>query len=69
MPDPDCGRLAKLRSTHNNSLTLAVLFLMLSSRDLLAFAADYKWLIAALLLLMGVTRHLNVRGVFAAADS
>ncbi|MEL6964233.1 MAG: urate hydroxylase PuuD, partial [Pseudomonadota bacterium] len=57
-PDPDYGRIAKLRSTHNNYLTLPVLFLMLSNHYPLAFATEYKWVIASLVFLMGVTiRH------------
>jgi len=57
-PDPDYGRIAKLRSTHNNYLTLPVLFLMLSNHYPLAFATQYAWIIAALVFLTGVTiRH------------
>ncbi len=57
-PDPEYGRIAKLRSTHNNYLTLPVLFLMLSNHAPLAFASRWNWLIAALVFLMGVTiRH------------
>ncbi|MDO5528975.1 MAG: urate hydroxylase PuuD [Paracoccus sp. (in: a-proteobacteria)] len=57
-PDPKYGKIAKLRSTHNNYLTLPVIFLMLSSHYPLAFASKYNWLIAALIFLMGVTiRH------------
>ena len=57
-PDPKYGKIAKQRSTHNNYLTLPVLFMMLSNHYPLAFAADYNWLIAALVFLMGVTiRH------------
>ncbi|MDM7255446.1 MAG: urate hydroxylase PuuD, partial [Paracoccus sp. (in: a-proteobacteria)] len=57
-PDPRYGRIAKLRSTHNNYLTLPVIFLMLSNHYPLAFATEYNWLIAALVFLMGVTiRH------------
>ncbi len=57
-PDPDYGRIAKLRSTHNNYLTLPVLFLMLSNHYPLAFASEYNWVIASLVFLMGVTiRH------------
>ena len=57
-PDAKYGRIAKLRSTHNNYLTLPVIFLMLSNHYPLAFASDYNWLIAALVFLMGVTiRH------------
>ncbi|WP_299850252.1 urate hydroxylase PuuD [uncultured Roseovarius sp.] len=57
-PDPKYGRIAKLRSTHNNYLTLPVVFLMLSNHYPLAFATEYNWIIAALVFLMGVTiRH------------
>jgi len=57
-PDPKYGKIAKLRSTHNNYLTLPVLFLMLSNHYPLAFATQYNWLIASLVFLMGVTiRH------------
>jgi len=58
VPDRKYGKIAKLRSTHNNYLTLPVLFLMLSNHYPLAFATKYNWLIAALVFLMGVTiRH------------
>ncbi|MRX49438.1 cysteine desulfurase [Paracoccus sp. S-4012] len=57
-PDPKYGRIAKLRSTHNNYLTLPVVFLMLSNHYPLAFASRWNWVIAALVFLMGVTiRH------------
>ncbi|MCP1199771.1 urate hydroxylase PuuD [Notoacmeibacter sp. MSK16QG-6] len=57
-PDPKYGKIAKLRSTHNNYLTLPVIFLMLSNHYPLAFATEYAWVIAALVFLMGVTiRH------------
>jgi uncharacterized membrane protein len=57
-PDPKYGAIAKLRSTHNNYLTLPVLFLMLSIHYPLAFATEYNWIIASLVFLMGVTiRH------------
>ena len=57
-PDPKYGAIAKLRSTHNNYLTLPVLFLMLSNHYPLAFATEYNWIIASLVFLMGVTiRH------------
>lgn len=57
-PDPKYGKIAKLRSTHNNYLTLPVIFLMLSNHYPLAFASQYNWIIAALVFLMGVTiRH------------
>ncbi len=57
-PDAKYGKIAKQRSTHNNYLTLPVLFLMLSNHYPLAFASEYNWLIAGLVFLMGVTiRH------------
>ena len=57
-PDAKYGKIAKLRSTHNNYLTLPVIFLMLSNHYPLAFASQYNWLIAGLVFLMGVTiRH------------
>ncbi|NNK68808.1 MAG: urate hydroxylase PuuD [Rhodobacteraceae bacterium] len=58
VPDAKYGKIAKLRSTHNNYLTLPVIFLMLSNHYPLAFATEYSWLIAALVFLMGVSiRH------------
>ncbi len=57
-PDPALGMQAKQRSTHNNYLTLPVLFLMLSNHAPLAFATRYNWIIASLVFLMGVSiRH------------
>ncbi|MEP0943999.1 MAG: urate hydroxylase PuuD [Rhizobiaceae bacterium] len=58
VPDSKYGKIAKQRSTHNNYLTLPVLFMMLSNHYPLAFATEYNWIIAALVFLMGVTiRH------------
>ncbi|PCD77146.1 urate hydroxylase PuuD [Pseudothioclava arenosa] len=57
-PDPKYGKIAKQRSTHNNYITLPVIFLMLSNHYPLAFASEYNWLICSLVFLMGVTiRH------------
>lgn len=57
-PDAKYGKIAKLRSTHNNYLTLPVIFFMLSNHYPLAFATDYNWIIASLVFLTGVTiRH------------
>jgi len=66
-PDAKYGKIAKLRSTHNNYLTLPVIFLMVSNHYPLAFATPYNWIIASLVFLMGVTiRHffntLHARG-------
>ncbi len=58
VPDAKYGKIAKLRSMHNNYLTLPVIFFMLSNHYPLAFASPYNWLIASLVFLMGVTiRH------------
>ena len=58
VPDPKYGKIAKLRSTHNNYLTLPVIFLMLSNHYPLAFGTPYAWIIACLVFLMGVSiRH------------
>ena len=58
VPDAKYGVIAKQRSTHNNYLTLPVIFLMLSNHYPLAFASQWNWLIAALVFLMGVSiRH------------
>ena len=57
-PDPKFGVIAKQRSTHNNYLTLPVIFFMLSSHYPLAFASELNWAIAPLVFLLGVSiRH------------
>ncbi len=57
-PDARYGAIAKLRSTHNNYLTLPVIFLMLSNHYPLVFGTEHAWIIAALVFLMGVLiRH------------
>tara|TARA_X000000368_G_scaffold348300_1_gene288038 strand:+ start:557 stop:1768 length:1212 start_codon:yes stop_codon:yes gene_type:complete len=58
IPDPVYGVIAKQRSTHNNYLTLPVIFFMLSNHYPLAFAAELNWVIAPLVFLLGVSiRH------------
>ena len=58
VPDPMYGVIAKQRSTHNNYLTLPVIFFMLSNHYPLAFAAELNWAIAPLVFLLGVSiRH------------
>jgi uncharacterized membrane protein len=58
VPDAKYGKIAKLRSTHNNYLTLPVVFLMLSNHYPLAFGTHYAWISASLIFLTGVTiRH------------
>ena len=57
-PDAKYGKIAKVRSTHNNYLTLPVVFLMLSNHYPLSFGTQYAWIIASLIFLTGVTiRH------------
>lgn len=57
-PDAKYGKIAKLRSTHNNYLTLPVIFFMLSNHYPLAHSTHYSWIIASLVFLMGVSiRH------------
>ena len=57
-PDGKYGEIAKLRSTHNNYLTLPVVFLMLANHYPLSFGTPYAWIIASLIFLTGVTiRH------------
>ena len=54
-PDAKYGKIAKQRSTHNNYLTLPVIFLMLSNHYPLVFATPYNWIIASLVFLVIVT--------------
>jgi len=57
-PDAKLLQMAKQRSTHNNYLTLPVIFFMLSTHYPLAFATQLSWVIAGLVFLMGVSiRH------------
>ncbi len=58
VPDARFGQIAKLRSTHNNYLTLPVLFLMLSNHYPMTFGHSFAWAVVALVLLIGVVvRH------------
>ncbi|MEM8754682.1 MAG: urate hydroxylase PuuD [Pseudomonadota bacterium] len=57
-PPAAYGKQAKQRSLHNNYLTLPVIFLMLSNHYPLAFATEWSWVIAVLVMAMGgVIRH------------
>ncbi|MEA3045311.1 MAG: hypothetical protein QOH47_3149, partial [Sphingomonadales bacterium] len=63
-PDPALGEAAKLRSLHNNYMTLPVLFIMISNHYPMTYGAERPWLVLALLGLTGVAvRHVfNLRG-------
>ncbi|MBN8943510.1 MAG: urate hydroxylase PuuD [Rhizobiales bacterium] len=57
-PNPDFGKQAKARSTHNNYLTLPVVFLMLSNHYPLTYSSPYAWVIVGLILVAGaMIRH------------
>ena len=57
-PDPVHGVRGKQRSTHNNYLTLPVVFVMISNHYPLAYATRWNWVILALIIVMGaVIRH------------
>lgn len=57
-PDPILGKQAKARSTHNNYLTLPVLFLMLSTHNPLTYSTPYAYVIVGLVLVAGaLVRH------------
>ncbi|MCB1540693.1 MAG: urate hydroxylase PuuD [Rhodoblastus sp.] len=52
-PDPKYGKQAKTRSTHNNYLTLPVLFLMISGHYPMTFMSPYAWLMVGFVLISG----------------
>jgi uncharacterized membrane protein len=57
-PDPALGKRAKIRSTHNNYLTLPVVFLMLSNHYPMFYGTHLIWVIVALVLVAGaLVRH------------
>ena len=57
-PDPEYGKQAKARSSHNNYLTLPVLFLMISGHYPLTFTSPYAWVMVGLVLVTGaIVRH------------
>ncbi len=62
-PNPDYGKQAKTRSSHNNYMTLPVLFLMISGHYPLTYSSPYAWAMVGLVLVAGgVVRHFyNVR--------
>jgi uncharacterized membrane protein len=57
-PDPAANARAKLRSVHNNYLTLPVVFTMLSNHFPFTYGHSYAWLILVALLVIGAwVRH------------
>jgi uncharacterized membrane protein len=57
-PDPAANARAKLRSVHNNYLTLPVVFTMLSVHFPFTYGHSYAWLILVVLLVIGAwVRH------------
>jgi uncharacterized membrane protein len=57
-PDPAANARGKLRSVHNNYLTLPVVFTMLSNHFPFTYGHSYSWLILVVLLVVGAwVRH------------
>jgi len=57
-PDPAANARGKLRSVHNNYLTLPVVFTMLSNHFPFTYGHSYSWLILVVLLVTGAwVRH------------
>lgn len=54
VPDGKYGAIAKLRSTHNNYLTLPVVFLMISNHYPITFGHPWNWGVVAFVLALGV---------------
>lgn len=52
-PDPGYGEIAKLRSTHNNYLTLPVVLMMISNHYPVAFGHPQSWVLIAIILAIG----------------
>jgi len=62
-PDLQKGINAKIRSIHNNYITLPVLFIMMSSHFPFTYGHKYNWLILALISIIGasVRHYFNLR--------
>jgi uncharacterized membrane protein len=67
-PDPSYGAFAKLRSTHNNYLTLPLIFIMISNHYPMTYSHEYGWVVlSAIIFITGFARHffnLRHRGEF-----
>lgn len=61
--DPSLGQAAKLRSMHNNYMTLPVLFIMISNHYPVTYAQPISWFTLAMISLAGIcVRHyFNIR--------
>ncbi len=58
VPDAKYAKASKLRSVHNNYLTLPVLFLMISNHYPMTYGHPYAWAVLLAILLIGAwTRH------------
>ena len=66
-PDPKYGAFAKLRSTHNNYLTLPIIFIMISNHYPMTYSHEFGWLVlVAISFIAAFARHffnLRHRGV------
>ncbi|MCB2384924.1 urate hydroxylase PuuD [Thalassolituus alkanivorans] len=62
-PDARYAMLAKLRSTHNNYLTLPLVFIMISNHYPMTYGHEYAWLVLAMIaVITGLVRHfLNLK--------
>ncbi|AZZ94318.1 hypothetical protein EUZ85_27790 [Hahella sp. KA22] len=66
-PDPRLGENAKLRSTHNNYMTLPLIFIMISNHYPMTYGHEWNWaILSALVVITAFARHyfnLKHRGV------
>ncbi|MEO5570956.1 MAG: urate hydroxylase PuuD, partial [Bacteroidia bacterium] len=67
--NPELGKIAGLRSLHNNYITLPVIFIMISNHFPTTFGSSFNWIILAVLTLASVAvRHfinLYEKGIYA----
>ncbi|MCR6651041.1 MAG: urate hydroxylase PuuD [Cellvibrionaceae bacterium] len=67
-PDTKYARASKLRSVHNNYLTLPILFLMISNHYPMTYGHQHAWAVLLAIVLLGAwTRHffnLRHKGIF-----
>jgi uncharacterized membrane protein len=53
-PDPEPGRIGKIRSTHNTYFTLPVLFSMISNHYPMTYGNKYGWAVLGVIMFAGV---------------